>query len=236
MASNKYKITNHLDKNFIAKIGKFKFECTQCGKCCRNIQPEDKVLLTSVDIWRMAKALDMDVPDFIGQYCDLVPGGESMLPLLVLKDRMDGSCIMLKKGLCTVHEGKPLVCALNPLGRYFLYNEVTGEYDFHYFLRDESCEGRKQEKEQTVQEWLDRYGLEEYDESIKLYKRLGAVCSRMMHDAKTIEEKRELFQTAFFLMYAKLNKDVDIYGQLAQNLAFIQSIDPQRGFDKDQLS
>ena len=229
--SNKYKNKN-LTQNFVSRLSKFKFECTQCGQCCRNIKPEDKVLLTSVDIWRMAKALDKDVPEFIGEYCDLVPGGESMLPLLVLKDRIDGSCIMLKKGQCIVHEGKPIVCAMNPLGRMLIYNEVTDQQEFRYFLREDDCVGGKGQ-EQTVQEWLDKYGLEEYDESIKLYKRLGSVLSKMMHDAETIEEKRETFQTAFFLMYAKLNKDIDIYGQLAQNLAFVQSIDPKNGFGKN---
>ena len=232
--SNKYKNKN-LSQNFVSKLSKFRFECTQCGQCCRNIKPEDKVLLTSIDIWRMAKALDKDVPEFIGEYCDLVPGGESMLPLLVLKDRMDGSCIMLKKGKCSVHEGKPLVCALNPLGRILFLNEVTNEQEFRYFLREDDCIGG-QGKEQSVQDFLDKIDVEQYDESIKLYKRLGGVLSKMMHEAKTIEEKRELFQTSFFLMYAKLNKDIDIYGQLAQNLAFIQSIDPSRGFDKEQLS
>ena len=139
---------------------------------------------------------------------------------------------MLKKGQCIVHEGKPIVCAMNPLGRMLIYNEVTDQQEFRYFLREDDCVGGKGQ-EQTVQEWLDKYGLEEYDESIKLYKRLGSVLSKMMHDAETIEEKRETFQTAFFLMYAKLNKDIDIYGQLAQNLAFVQSIDPKNGFGKN---
>ncbi len=234
MASNKYKKTS-LDLDFLSKMSTFKFRCTQCGKCCRNVKPEDKVLLTAVDLYRIAKVLDKEVTEVIGEYCDMVPGGESLLPLLVLKERMDGSCIFLKKGQCSVHEGKPIVCALNPLGRYLMYNDVTDDMDFHYHLKDIEC-GAARDEEVTVQEWLDRGNIEEYDECVKLYKRLANMCSKLMHVAKTVEDKREMFQTSFFLMYAKISKDIDLYGQLAQNLAFIQSINPELAFEPEKMS
>ena len=85
----------------------------------------------------------------------------------------------------------------------------------------------------TVQEWLDRFEVEKYDECVKMYKRLGSVCSRLMHEAKTLEEQQEMFQTAFFLMYVKYVTDEPLLPQLMQNLAFVQSIHPENSFGKN---
>lgn len=94
------------ESEFRGKNTKFRFRCTQCGECCRNVKKEDKILLSAVDIYRAAKYLNLEIQEFIGNYCDLVPGGESMLPLLVMKEHLDGSCIFLKKGKCTIYDVK----------------------------------------------------------------------------------------------------------------------------------
>ena len=75
---------SQLNQNFVAKNTKFRFRCTECGECCRNVEKEDKILLSAVDIYRAAKYLNLEVQTFIGMHCELVPGGESMLPLLVI--------------------------------------------------------------------------------------------------------------------------------------------------------
>lgn len=231
---NDYKQKN-LDQNFVSKTGEFKFKCAECGECCREIAPEDKILLSTIDIYRAAKLLGIEMTDVIEQYCEMVPGNESMLPLIVLRERLDGSCAFLKKGKCTIHEAKPLVCALHPLGRVAIFNDETEQQEFHYFLKDFDCAATKDENVK-VQDWLDRFGIEEYDECVKLYKRMGSVCSKIMHSLKTNEEKREMFGMTFFMMFAKYDMSLDLYPQLAQNLAFIQSINPEIAFDKSKLS
>lgn len=228
MKKNDYQMKS-FDQNYVAKDSTFRFRCTQCGECCRNVKREDKVILSTVDIYRAAKFLDIEVQEVLGKYCDMLPGGESMLPLIILKERLDGSCSFLKKGKCVIHEAKPIACALQPLGRLFMLNDVTGEQEFRYYLKEFSC-GAERDEAVKVQEWLDRFHIEEYDECIKLYKRLGSVCSRLMHEAETMEEKQEMFQTAFFLMYAKYDKNEPLQPQIAQNLAFIQSLHPKSSF------
>ena len=127
---------SQLNQNFVAKNTKFRFRCTECGECCRNVEKEDKILLSAVDIYRAAKYLNLEVQTFIGMHCELVPGGESMLPLLVMKQRLDGSCTFLRKGKCTIHDAKPIPCSVFPLGRMLFLNDTTQEHDFHYYLED----------------------------------------------------------------------------------------------------
>ena len=226
--------TETLDKNFLPRSASFNFKCTQCGQCCRNVAPADKVLISTVDLFRIAVLQGIEMTEVIEKYCDMVPGGESMLPLLVMRERLDGSCIFLKKGKCTVHEAKPLACALHPLGRIDIYDDETDSQDFHYYLKETSCPAER-DQSVTVQEWLDAGDVERYDSCVRLYKRMASVCSKIMHALKTDDERREMFSTAFFMMYAKYDIKGDLRGQLAQNLAFIQSINPKIAFDKSKL-
>ncbi|MDD7408246.1 MAG: YkgJ family cysteine cluster protein [Anaerovoracaceae bacterium] len=222
----------NLNQNFITRDSKFKFRCTQCGDCCRNKKLEDMILLTTMDVYRLCNILEMDTTDMIGKYCDMIPGKESMLPLLIMKQRLDGSCIFLKKGKCTVHEGKPLLCTMYPLGRISLLNEEKGVQEFHYFLKDFKKEGCKaaEDEEQTVTEWLERYDLEQYDECARLYGRLGNACSKMMHALDSDDQRREMFMTSFYMMFLKYDRDQPLEEQMAVNLAYVQSLKPDMFF------
>lgn len=230
-----YKNKASLDQNFIPKSGTFKFKCAECGECCRDIAPEDKVLMSTVDIYRIAKHLGMEMTDVIEKYCDMVPGGESMIPLIVMRDHLDTTCIFLKKGKCSIHEVKPIACSLHPLGRIDIFNEETDQNEFHYYLNEFDCAATRDE-EVKVQDWLDRFGVEEYDDAFRLYKRMGSVCSKIMHALKTDAERREMFGMTFFMMYAKYDMQQDLLPQIAQNLAFVQSINPDIAFDKSKMA
>ncbi|MCI8283742.1 MAG: YkgJ family cysteine cluster protein [Firmicutes bacterium] len=220
MIKNQKYTAKNLDQNFVSKQSAFKFECEGCGDCCRNIAPEDKILLSTVDIYRIANILDMEMSEVIEKYCDMVPGRESMLPLIIMKERLDGSCIFLKKGKCSIHEGKPLVCAMNPLGRILFLNDETQKHEFHYFIKEFTC-GRSDNKI-TVQEWLDKFDVEKYDECVKMYKELGKICSNIMHSMSTDEERQQMFAQSFYFMYINYEKDKDLYEQLVVNTEFLK--------------
>lgn len=199
------------------------------------MEEEDRILLNAVDLYRIANVLEMEVVEVIEQYCDMVPGEESMLPLLMMKEHLDGSCIFLKKGKCRVQDGKPVVCALFPLGRLMFLDEGTGEYDFHYYVRDVECHAM-QDTEEEMQDWLDRYEIEKYDGAMKLYRRIAKACTRLMHEAASDQERQEYFMNAFFMMYAKISRTENLEEQLMQNLAYIQSMKPELFFDVKSMS
>ena len=68
-----------LDQNFLTKDSSFLFRCTECGECCRNVPKEDKILLSPVDLYRAATIRILLIQDVLAGYCDMIPGGESML-------------------------------------------------------------------------------------------------------------------------------------------------------------
>ena len=94
----------------------FVFHCTQCGKCC--IHRED-ILLSPKDLFNIAKKFQITPENALEQYCETYIGCNSRFPVVRLKPQgIVKRCPLLKKQKCLVHDVKPTVCAMFPIGRY----------------------------------------------------------------------------------------------------------------------
>lgn len=154
-------------KNELKPEDTFHFECKMCGGCCRN--REEPILITGADIYRIAKALGMTMMDVVAKKTEGYIGDVSHLPVLVLKERLDGSCSLLRKGRCMVHQDKPAVCALFPLGRFSDLRDGS----FHYFANPRSCQtGKTDGRVWTLQEWLDEFHICESEKLTGAWNRL----------------------------------------------------------------
>ena len=116
-------IGEHLDEMLIGPDEKFRFHCTQCGKCCIN---REDILLNPKDLYNIAATLSISQEEAVKQYCETYMGGTSRLPIVRL--RPQGSikrCPLLKDRKCMVHKAKPTVCAMYPLGRCLAISQDT---------------------------------------------------------------------------------------------------------------
>jgi len=84
-----------------------KFRCSGCGDCCRWT---GFVLLTDLDILRIAAAAGIPEAEFIANHTRLSPNRQQ----LALLDQADGSCAFLKDNACSVYEGRPDQCRTFP--------------------------------------------------------------------------------------------------------------------------
>ncbi|MCD1295830.1 YkgJ family cysteine cluster protein [Methanocella sp. CWC-04] len=87
-----------------------KFECRQCGNCCRT---NKQIPLTLDDIYRISDYLNMDTDDFFSNYCIEVPCGDTNIPMPYLKRGEDGCCF-LEDNLCSINFVKPGICKNSP--------------------------------------------------------------------------------------------------------------------------
>ncbi len=85
------------------------FKCQRCGACCRW---SGHVLLTEGDIARLAAAAGLSEESFISRYTVLAANRSQ----LSLADGPDGSCILLKDGICTLYDSRPAQCRDFPHG------------------------------------------------------------------------------------------------------------------------
>lgn len=186
-------------KNELKDDDTFRFACRMCGNCCR--KRKDLIVINGPDLFRVARALGLSPAEVAWKHTRMNIGGDSHLPVLVLRERLDGSCSLLRNGRCMVQENKPAVCALFPLGR--LYDPQ--DHQFHYFW--EGCSMGKtgpEGKEWTLREWLDEFGLRETEGDVEIWTKLAgglAAITHPMTEGKISKSMLEVLLDAIYLDY-----------------------------------
>ncbi|MFQ6072601.1 MAG: YkgJ family cysteine cluster protein [Methanosarcinales archaeon] len=127
----------------------FRFECRQCGKCCRNIE----IMLTPYDILRLRTHFKTTTSDILKKYCKFHVGPNSKFPIATLKFRRRRSyevCRFQKNGKCRVYPNRPGACRNYPLGRRIDEDGVK------YIKVDAPpfCKAEDTDKEWRVKDWL----------------------------------------------------------------------------------
>lgn len=198
---------NHLEEN-----DTFKFGCNQCGECCRN---RHDILLSPYDLYRISKYLKIKISGVIEKYCECYIGQDSKLPVVRAKPKTDNFvCPFLNKGKCSIHEVKPVICAMFPLGR-----ATDAEGCMKYFYSG-GC-GCANKTEVSLKDWIERFKLKESEEPAKLWGQiLAKICTAKMR-IKSTQELENRFAQIFLMIYLNYREDEDFMPQFKKNAEFI---------------
>ena len=206
-----------MQKNELNPDDIFLFQCKMCGNCCRS--RSEPILLTGADIYRVAAGLDVPMSQVVEKHTTGTLGSHSNLPVVLLRERLDGSCSLLRKGHCMVQHSKPAVCALFPLGRYCDFQSSQ----FHYFLQPWACpKGTQGGKPWLLREWLDMFRIRETEESSLAWTRLiggiGAVTHRLSPD----KISGQLLDVLLNAMYFGYTTDRPYVEQVEEHMAVLK--------------
>jgi len=197
----------------LPKLGKddtFAFGCNMCGKCCRE---REDILLTPLDLFKIAKYLNKSILEVISEYCEGYEGAESKIPVVRIKPREYRRTCPFSKGKCLIHPVKPAVCALYPLGR--MTNEETKE--FTYFLQPVPCGNKKQT--QTVRQWLDGFSiLAEEEFTIMWHRRVGEISAILRELYSKLSFNHDAINSMLLLnLYVMYDLEKDFMPQFTDN-------------------
>ena len=169
----------------------FKFHCDQCGKCCTH---REDIILSPMDIFKMAKELKMTPVEFYHEYCVFNIGEHTRMPIVRLaSEGKDTHCVLLKNHRCSVHKVKPAVCAMFPLGRYMSFEkddynaESIDTSKVKYLLQPPEC-GDESETH-TVRDWLSGFDIKLEDEAFVQWQK---AISRFSNKFKELEKKQDM--------------------------------------------
>jgi len=157
-----------------------------------------------LDVFRIAQALEVKPTEVLEKYTRGYLGDNSHIPVFVLKERTgDGSCSLLRKGKCTVHQNKPVVCALYPLGRVSMSD---GSGKIEYFNQEHACtKGLSGEvQEWTLKAWLEEFKINDLDNQSKAWNKIasGIASTTCQMDKKDISPlMTEIMLTALYMAY-----------------------------------
>ena len=175
----------HLEEHLLNLDSEFRFKCRRCGKCCIH---QETIIFNARDIYNIAKKKGMTVQEVVNAYTEAYIGRNSHIPIVhLLSNGPKGACPLLENGRCSVHDCKPTVCALFPLGRV-----IIGE-------NEHSCGSAK--RVNTVRSWLAKFGIPEHDEFYLLWNKvLMSLTPAVMklEEAKVSEPVLSMFWDAIY--------------------------------------
>ena len=209
------KLIADLDKLKIGMDDLFQFSCNRCGKCC---YWRDDIMVSPSDVFRASKVLEMQPLVFVSKYCEVFLGGQSRIPLVRVKsDAKDGHCVLLKNKQCSVHQGKPVVCAIYPLGRYIDVTDPKDDLKVGYLNQGHNCGCSESH---TVREWILSFGLEKEDEIFKQWSVYQSRFGKMFQDLErmlTDEEFSNFIVVFVGLVYGLYDTSKEFLPQLINN-------------------
>lgn len=150
----------------------FSYRCKACGRCCRY----KRIQTNPYEILRLSRNRGMSTGDFIGRFL------EREGPYL--KVREDGTCLFLEKGMCAVHDDRPLACRTYPLGRWVSNRGVETWRRLKPHPQSEGIYGTGG----TVAQYLEEQGVIPYTDAADRYQALfyrlfDALQKELHHDA-----------------------------------------------------
>lgn len=171
--------------------------CQGCSRCCEEMA--DTIYLNPLDAFHISIATGKSVSDLLENELELVVRDGVILPNLRAaqkKDKHSNTAInnttnrLIEKekevaeqgenntccpflqdtGRCSIHQYRPDICRLFPLGRYY-----EGD-DYFYFLQVHECDHSKIKTK--VKKWIDIPEYQDYKEFILLWHQLVQELSR----------------------------------------------------------
>jgi len=225
-----HEILDNIENNALDMDDTFQFRCRGCGKCCKN---REDILLTARDLFSIAAHLGRAIDYIVSRYCEVYIGGSSRLPIIRLKPSgPEKSCPFLRDKRCIVHNAKPVVCALFPLGRATTMENTDNGVEIpvnirpRYFIQPAPC--GTPDQTHTVRSWLEQFGLPVVDDFYALWTESITTIGEFIHgmEAKKLSnDTMELFWNAALLgLYINYDVSKELVPQFRENTAKLMSV------------
>lgn len=175
-----------------------KADTCNCGGCksvcCHGMGKS--IVLDPYDVYRLTHCLNTTFEELLKDKVEINYVDGIMLPNLKMSADTDNCAFLDENRRCAIHQARPGMCRLFPLGRYW-----EDETHFKYILQTGQCKKENLSKIK-VKKWLDTDNLAEYNAYIVMWhqylKRIEAAVAgigRELAEKLQAEEARQLAAT-----------------------------------------
>ena len=132
-------------------------DCRGCSSCCRGMG--ESILLDPMDIYRLTTNLECTFEQLLETCVELHVVDGIVLPNMKMVGREEQCPFLNQEGRCNIHDIRPGICRLFPLGRCY------EEGSFRYFLQVHECPKEPKTKVK-IKKWLDIPDIRSYEKFI----------------------------------------------------------------------
>ena len=140
------------NSNDLAKLGCN--ECSGCNECCRGMG--QSIVLDPYDIFQLEKVTGANFAQLMQEKIELHVEDGLILPSLKMQSGTDACGFLNQDGRCRIHDYRPGLCRLFPLGRNY------DENGLRYFLLEDACRIQNRTKVK-IKKWLGVGALSQYE-------------------------------------------------------------------------
>lgn len=184
-------------------------DCKGCSTCCQGMG--ESIVLDPYDVYRLTKGLNISFEALLDDKFELGVYDGMILPHLKMSGANEACAFLNNEGRCSVHNIRPGICRLFPLGRFY---ENGG---FKYFLQIHECKNQNRTKVK-VKKWIDIPDLKQNEVFVnKWHDFVNEIQDKMMQvkdDALFKKINMFLLQQFFIERY----HDEDFYKQFDERL------------------
>ena len=146
--------------------GRFTFACHQAISCFTKCCAKLDLILTPYDVLRLKNRLNLPSKDFLNRYTTSYLDDNYGAPLVKLQMNDDAQkrCPFVTPQGCSVYEDRPGACRMYPVGR--AASKIPGwdkAGEYYFLVKEAHCQGFNEQREWTVEEWIQDQDLHEYN-------------------------------------------------------------------------
>ncbi len=121
-------------------------DCAGCSSCCHGMG--NSIILDPLDVYRITQKTKKTFEELLSSHLELNVVDGIILPNLKLTGVNEACTFLNSEGRCSIHDSRPGICRLFPLGRYY----ENGDYK--YFLQTNECRKNNRTKVK-IEKWVD---------------------------------------------------------------------------------
>lgn len=187
--------------------------CEGCSACCENMG--ESIVLDPLDVHRLTGGIGMNMEQLLQDKLELNVVDYVILPNIRMQEANQSCGFLSEEGRCKVHNFRPGICRLFPLGRYY---ENGG---FKYFLQTNQCKKDNLMKVK-VRKWIDTPQLREYEKFVTDWHYfLNDIENMVKQSEEELQKKINMLVLQVFYM-VPYDENVDFYPQFYKRLTTIK--------------
>ena len=190
-------------------------DCEGCHFCCEDMG--ESIILYPLDIYQLTRGLGVSFEQLLQDKIELHVVDGMILPNLKMSGITNCCTFLNEEGRCSIHQFRPGICKLFPLGRIYEDGKLT------YFLQMDGCKKENRSKIK-VSKWLDTPELKKNQQYLidwhAFRKQMEAIISDTQ-DETTVKTITMFLLNTFFVNPYDMEKD--FYQQFYERMNKIKS-------------
>lgn len=195
--------------NDMVKVGCH--DCAGCSECCCDMG--QSILLDPYDVYRLTKNLGVTFQQLMAKHVELHVEDGLILPNLKMTEDNNPRCAFLNEaGRCSIHQFRPGICRLFPLGRSYEDNKLK------YFLLTDACPIPNKTK-MKVGKWLEMPQLVSYEKFLVTWHNFVKGMRAVLEEHAEDEAYTKMLTVKFLeIFYLQAYETEDFYGEFQKRL------------------